>query len=125
MVTIPALPGRGDPGLRLLHRRSPRRCTGLRPGRNRARNPAPLAAETRHQRSRSPREPYTRWLSSRAPVGWKSPTLKTRQGAARILPAAPRRDTAARRGPFAGDKLALSTYGTTRQGTPGGVLRRG
>src|ERR1039457_5195398 len=40
LITIPALPGRGDPGLRLLHRRPARRYTGLRPGRNRARIPA-------------------------------------------------------------------------------------
>ena len=38
-VTIPALPGRGHPGLRLLHGRPARRHTGLRPGRNRARIP--------------------------------------------------------------------------------------
>ena len=40
LVTIPALPGRGDPGLRLLHRRPARRHPGLRPGRDRARDPA-------------------------------------------------------------------------------------
>src|ERR1700733_11149332 len=40
LVTIPALPGRGDPGVRLLHGRSAQRHPGLRPGRNRARDPA-------------------------------------------------------------------------------------
>src|ERR1039458_6802413 len=39
LVTIPALPGRGDPGLRLLHSRPARRYTGLRPGRDRPRDP--------------------------------------------------------------------------------------
>ena len=37
--TIPALPGRGDPGLRLLHCRPARRHAGLRPGRDRPRDP--------------------------------------------------------------------------------------
>ena len=40
LVTIPALPGRGDPGVRLLHGRPARRHPGLRPGRDRARDPA-------------------------------------------------------------------------------------
>ena len=40
LVAVPALPGRGDPGLRLLHGRPARRHPGLRPGRDRARDPA-------------------------------------------------------------------------------------
>jgi len=40
LVAIPALPGRGDPGVRLLHRRSARRHPGPRPDRDRARDPA-------------------------------------------------------------------------------------
>src|SRR5690348_16830331 len=40
LVTIPAVPGRGHTGVRLLHSRPARRHAGLRPGRNRARNPA-------------------------------------------------------------------------------------
>jgi hypothetical protein len=40
LVAVPALPGRRDPGLRLLHRRPARRHLGLRPGRDRARDPA-------------------------------------------------------------------------------------
>jgi putative transposase len=40
VVTILALPGRGDPGVRLLHGRPARRHPGLRPGRDRARDPA-------------------------------------------------------------------------------------
>ena len=40
LVTVPALPGRGDPGVRLLHGRPARRHPGLRPGRDRARDPA-------------------------------------------------------------------------------------
>ncbi len=40
LVTVPALPGRGDTGLRLLHRRPGRRHPGLRPGSNRARHQA-------------------------------------------------------------------------------------
>jgi hypothetical protein len=36
----PALPGQGDPGLRLLHSRPARRHPGLRPGRDRARDTA-------------------------------------------------------------------------------------
>jgi hypothetical protein len=46
LVAIPALPGRGDPGLRLLHSRPARRHAGLRPGRDRPRNPP-------HQRPRT------------------------------------------------------------------------
>ena len=38
--TVPALPGRGDPGLRLLQRRPARRHPGLRPDRDRARGAA-------------------------------------------------------------------------------------
>ena len=40
LVAVPALPGRGDPGVRLLHGRPARRHPGLRPGRDRARDPA-------------------------------------------------------------------------------------
>ena len=40
LVTVPALPGRGDPCMRLLHRRPARRYLGPRPGRDRARDPA-------------------------------------------------------------------------------------
>src|SRR6266516_2680145 len=40
LVTILALSGRGDPGLRLLHGRPARRHPGLRPGHDRARDPA-------------------------------------------------------------------------------------
>ena len=40
LVTVPALSGRGHPGLRLLHRRPARWHPGLRPGRDRARDPA-------------------------------------------------------------------------------------
>ena len=36
LVAVPALPGRGDPGVRLLHRRPARRHPGLCPGRDRA-----------------------------------------------------------------------------------------
>ena len=40
LVAVPALPGRGDPGLRLLQRRPARRHPGPRPDRDRARDPA-------------------------------------------------------------------------------------
>src|SRR3989440_7397285 len=40
LVAVPALPGRGDPGVRLLHSGTARRHAGLRPGRDRARDPA-------------------------------------------------------------------------------------
>ena len=40
LAAVPALPGRGDPGVRLLHGRLARRHPGLCPGRNRARDPA-------------------------------------------------------------------------------------
>ena len=40
LVAAPALPGRGDPGVRLLHGRPSRRHPGLRPGRDRARQQA-------------------------------------------------------------------------------------
>ena len=40
LAAVPALPGRGDPGMRLLHRRPARRHPGLRPDRDRARDPA-------------------------------------------------------------------------------------
>jgi hypothetical protein len=40
LVPVPALPGRSDPGERLLHRRPARRHPGLRPGGDRARDPA-------------------------------------------------------------------------------------
>src|SRR5450631_1635463 len=40
VVTILALPARGDPGVRLLHGRPARRHPGPRPGRDRARDPA-------------------------------------------------------------------------------------
>ena len=46
LVAVPALPGRGDPGMRLLHSRPPRWHPGLRPSRDRARQQA-------HQGSRS------------------------------------------------------------------------
>jgi hypothetical protein len=40
LAAVPAFPGRGDPGLRLLHSRPARRHSGLRPGRDRARQQA-------------------------------------------------------------------------------------
>jgi hypothetical protein len=40
LVTVPALSGRGDPGVRLLHGRPARRHPGLCPGRDRARHQA-------------------------------------------------------------------------------------
>jgi len=40
LAAVPALPGRGDPGVRLLHRRPARRHPGSRPGRDRARQQA-------------------------------------------------------------------------------------
>ena len=40
VVAVPALPGRGDPGMRLLHGRPARRHPGLCPGRDRARQQA-------------------------------------------------------------------------------------
>ena len=40
LAAIPTLPGRRDPGLRLLHSRSARRHPGPRPSRDRARDPA-------------------------------------------------------------------------------------
>ena len=40
LAAVPALPGRGDPGLRLLHSRPARRRPGLRPDRDRARDTA-------------------------------------------------------------------------------------
>src|ERR1022692_4039406 len=40
LVAVPALPGRGDPGMRLLHRRPARRHPGSRAGRDGARDPA-------------------------------------------------------------------------------------
>ena len=40
LVAVPALPGPGDPGVRLLHGRPAQRYPGLCPGRDRARNPA-------------------------------------------------------------------------------------
>jgi hypothetical protein len=46
LVAVPALPGRGDPGVRLLHSRPSRWHPGLCPGRDRARQQA-------HQDSRS------------------------------------------------------------------------
>jgi hypothetical protein len=57
---IPALPGRGDPSLRLLHRRPARRYAGLRPGRNRARDPAhphPRRHPPSHRRMDGPAGP--------------------------------------------------------------------
>ena len=40
LVAVPALPGRGDPGVRLLHSGTARWDPGLRPGRDRARQQA-------------------------------------------------------------------------------------
>jgi hypothetical protein len=40
LAAVPALPGRGNPGVRLVHRRPARRHPGLRPGRDRARHQA-------------------------------------------------------------------------------------
>ena len=40
LVAVPAFSGRGDPGVRLLHDRPARRHLRLRPGRDRARDPA-------------------------------------------------------------------------------------
>jgi hypothetical protein len=40
LAAVPALPGRGDPGVRLLHRRPARRHPGVCPGRDRARHQA-------------------------------------------------------------------------------------
>jgi hypothetical protein len=40
LVAVPALPGRGDPGVRLLHGRPARRHPGLCPGRDQARHQA-------------------------------------------------------------------------------------
>ena len=40
LAAVPALPGQGDPGVRLLHNRTARRHPGLRPGRDRARHQA-------------------------------------------------------------------------------------
>ena len=55
LVTIPALPGRGDPGVRLLHGRPARRQPGLCPSRDRARDPA------HHQRISPGRMTWTRF----------------------------------------------------------------
>ena len=57
---VPALPGRGHPGLRLLHRRPARRHPGLRPDRNRARHPArrhPRSHPASHRRMDRPAGP--------------------------------------------------------------------
>jgi len=51
LVAVPALPGRGNPGVRLLHGRPARRHPGLRPGRDRARQQA-------HQDSRGHPAPH-------------------------------------------------------------------
>ena len=40
LIAVPALSGRGDPGVRLLHSRPARRHAGLHSGRGRARDPA-------------------------------------------------------------------------------------
>ena len=72
-------------------------ATSYRPSRPAPRRcPPALAPGTRHQPSRWPQAPYTPWSFWTGPAGWKSPTLKTRPGAAMILPAPPRRATAAR-----------------------------
>ena len=47
LVAVPALPSRGDPGVRLLHGRPARRHPGLRPGRDRARHGASASSASR------------------------------------------------------------------------------
>src|SRR5712691_9864401 len=70
LVTIPALPGRGDPGLRLLHGRPARQHPGLRPGRNRARDPAHPhhrhhpASHRGTDRAAGPQPPHGPWQAS-------------------------------------------------------------
>ena len=59
---VPALPGRGDHRVRLLHRRPARRHQGLRAGRDRARHPAhphPGRHRASHRASGSPSRPAT------------------------------------------------------------------
>ena len=62
LVAVPALSGRGDPGVRLLHGRPARRHPGLRPGRDRARDPAhphPRRHAASHRGMDQPSRPAT------------------------------------------------------------------
>src|SRR5450755_1552099 len=58
-VAVPALPGRGDPGVRLLHGGIARRHPGLRAGRDRARDPA-------HPHPRRHPAPDREWTTQQA-----------------------------------------------------------
>jgi hypothetical protein len=62
LAAVPALPGRRDPGVRLLHSRSARRHPGLRPSRDRARHqahPHPRRHAAPHRRVDHPSRPPT------------------------------------------------------------------
>ena len=76
LVAIPALPGRGDPGVRLLHGRPARRHPGLRPGRDRARDPAhphPRRHPASHRGNGPPSRPATcSWTSASRRTGSSS-----------------------------------------------------
>jgi hypothetical protein len=64
LVTVPARSGRGDPGVRFLHRRPARRQPGPCSGRDRARHPAHphpgshLASDRRMDRPAGPQPPH-------------------------------------------------------------------
>jgi hypothetical protein len=76
LVAVPAFPGRGDPGVRLLHDRPARRHPGLRPGRDRARDPAhPASSASRciPPGSGPPSRPATcSWTSASRRIGSSS-----------------------------------------------------
>ena len=60
LVAVPAFPGRGDPGVRLLHRRPAGRHPGLCPGGDRARHqahPHPRSHPASHRRMDRPASP--------------------------------------------------------------------
>src|SRR5258708_6285565 len=59
LAAVPALPGPGDPGMRLLHSRPAQRHPGLRPGRDRARNPA-------HPHPRNHPASHRKWTAQQA-----------------------------------------------------------
>ena len=70
LVAVPAVSGRGDPGVRLLHGRPAQRHPGLRPGRNRARDPAHPhprhhpPSHRRMDRPAGPQPPHGPWRAS-------------------------------------------------------------
>ena len=92
LVTILALPGRGDPGVRLLHGRPARRHPGLRPGCDRARQqayPHPRGHSPSHRGLDSPAGPATSsWTSANRHIGSSSSsaTLDAKNGKRRRVP---------------------------------------